>query len=257
MKDGNMKKILITAPVHQSKNVFKEYLNSLNHLYIPKDYQVNKFFYLHNCPELKDFLKSNEYEEILDNSKYNEFSHDFKVDNYSALSYMRSAALEKARNENYDYVFSVDSDVLLHPKSLQLLLEDNKDIVGMLYWTENGKHENEQNSRIVSNTYDLEYWKCWNNKTLNKKGLYRVGIIMANVLIGSRIIQNKNINYYPISKIDYFTWEDYAFSLKVHCNIPDVQVFIDTRLPSRHLFRERDYIRWIKEKENVEQFNYR
>ena len=51
------KKILITAPVHQSKEIFKEYLLSLSNLLIPENYEVFFYFYLHNCPELKELLK--------------------------------------------------------------------------------------------------------------------------------------------------------------------------------------------------------
>ena len=241
------KRILIAAPVHQDERIFIEYLNSLNHLIIPKDYEINKFFYLHNCSNLKKFLEQSEYEEFLDDSKYDFFSHDFKENNYSALSYMRSYILEKARKENYDYVFSVDSDILLHPRTLQFLIKDNKDIVSMLYWSCNCNKGTGFQKKIVPNTYDLEYWKWWNQEDLTKKDLFERGIVMGDVLIGPRILQNKNINYFPISKIDYFTWEDYAFSLKAHINIPDLQVFLDTRLPARHLYREEDYIRWSKE----------
>ena len=37
------KRILIAAPVHQDEKIFVEYLNSLNHLIIPKDYEINRF----------------------------------------------------------------------------------------------------------------------------------------------------------------------------------------------------------------------
>ena len=57
-----MKKILITAPVHQDEETFKEYLWSLNRLEIPDNYEIHKYFYLHNSKNLKKFLNLNEYE---------------------------------------------------------------------------------------------------------------------------------------------------------------------------------------------------
>lgn len=246
-----LKKILLTAPVHQEIDIFKEYLNALNHLFIPNGYSLTRYFYLHNCSKLKEFLQPNEYEELTDNSIYIKYSHDFKNENYSALQYMRTAALEKARKENYDYVFSVDSDVLIHPNCLQFLLEDNKDIVGMINWSKslNG-------NQILPNCYDMDYWKWWvdNNSFLLNKGIYERGIISATVLLGKRIIENEKINYYPIDCIECSKWEDYALSLKAHILISDLQMYIDTRLPSRHLYKEKDYIRWKKENE---QFNIR
>lgn len=242
------KKILITAPVHQSKEIFKEYLLSLSNLLIPENYKAFFYFYLHNCSELKELLKENQYEEVLDNSKYNFFSHDFKNENYSALSYMRTKALQKAREENFDYVFSIDSDVLIHPKTLIYLLKDNQDIVGMINWSKSFSGD-----KILPNCYDLEYWRWWeNNSILMQKGLYERGIISATVLLGKRIIQNEKINYYPIQNIECSQWEDYALSLKAHIMIPDLKMSIDTKLPCRHLYKEKDYIRWIKEKKEYE-----
>ena len=242
------KKILITAPVHQSKEIFKEYLLSLSNLLIPENYEAFFYFYLHNCSELKELLKENQYEEVLDNSKYNFFSHDFKNENYSALSYMRTKALQKAREENFDYVFSVDSDVLIHPKTLIYLLKDNQDIVGMINWSKSFSGD-----KILPNCYDLEYWRWWeNNSILMQKGLYERGIISATVLLGKRIIQNEKIDYYPIPNIECSQWEDYALSLKAHIMIPDLKMSIDTKLPCRHLYKEKDYIRWIEEKKEYE-----
>lgn len=242
------KKILITAPIHQSKEIFKEYLLSLSNLLIPENYEAFFYFYLHNCSELKELLKENQYEEILDNSKYNFFSHDFKNENYSALSYMRTKALQKAREENFDYVFSIDSDVLIHPKTLIYLLKDNQDIVGMINWSKSFSGD-----KILPNCYDLEYWRWWeDNSILMQKGLYERGIISATVLLGKRIIQNEKINYYPVPNIECSQWEDYALSLKAHIMIPDLKMSIDTKLPCRHLYKEKDYIRWIEEKKEYE-----
>lgn len=242
------KKILITAPVHQDENIFIEYLNSLSNLIIPKGYKAKVFFYLHNCPELKKYLKEDEYVEVLDNSKYETFSYDFKKSNYSALSYMRTEALKKARKENYDYIFSVDSDILLHPKILFYLLQDNKDIVGGINWSYTLNRQ-----KIICNCYDLEYWKWLENPSiLMDKGIYERGIISATVLIGPKVIQNEKIDYFPVPNIECSQWEDYAFSLKAHIAIPDLQMYIDTRLPSRHLYQKEDYERWIKEKKQYE-----
>lgn len=244
-----LKKILLTAPVHQDADIFKEYLNSINHLKIPKNYILKKYFYLHNCSILKEFLASNEYEEILDNCIYEKYEHNFKNNNYTALQNMRTKALEKARKENYDYVFSVDSDILLHPNCLLFLLEDNADIVGMINWS-----RSKEGNKILPNCYDMDYWKWWNNtqSEIYQKGLTKRGIISSTVLLGKKIIENEKINYYSIDNVECSEWEDYALSLKAHVLIPDLKMFLDTRLPSRHLYKEKDYNRWMMEKKQYE-----
>lgn len=241
------KRILITSPVHQTAPVFIEYLNSLSHLIIPEDYIIDKYFYLHNCSELASFLQPNEYE-IIENdiNLIVKDRHEWNDKNFNIVSIMRTKALEKARTEKYDYIFSVDSDVLLHPKTLCLLLQDNKDIVSTAYWYK-------LRGGIAENFFEYENWKkARPTIEYTQKGIYEIGITGAATLIGKRIIQDERINYYPIDCIDFSKWEDYAFCLKARVLIPDVQIAIDTRLPARHLYTEKDYKRWMMEKKQYE-----
>lgn len=240
-------KILITSPVHQKEDIFKEYLNSLNHLKTPKNSEIHKLFWLHNCPELKQYLNENEYIEVFNNITFEKEKgqqKQWKTENYKIVAEMRNAALKYAREKKYDYIFSVDSDVLLHPYTLLLLLHDNKDIVGHLSWT---KLKN--NSELSANCAQYEGWGSYQNEEIFKKGdLYQVGWTGRTTLISSKIFNNSNINYNQILGVDNTGSEDYAFCLKAYCNIPDLKIGFETRLPSRHLYQEEDYERWKKEK---------
>ena len=242
-----IKKILIAAPVYQKTEIFIEYLNSLNHLIIPEGYEAHKYFILTNSPELKQFLKPEEYE--IDNCNFNtqkeKGSHLWDDEHFSSVMQARNKILQKARKDNYDYIFSVDSDILLHPKTLCYLIEDNKDIVGVTYWCDN--QDKPDAIKIGSNYYYADYWQGIDTD-LSKKGLYEVGIACASVLIGKRIINNEKITYSPISNISFSRWEDYAFSLRAHVLIPDLQVYMDSRLPARELTNQKIYERWMKEK---------
>ena len=245
-----MKKVLITAPVRQDENIFKEYLWSLNRLIKPNNVEVKKFFYLHNCENLKKFLNEDEYLIINDDSSFlvTEKTHIWKNENFSPVAKMRTFALEKARNENFDYVFSVDSDVLLNPITLQTLIHDNKDIVGNIYWTDfNGK------GILLPNCYDAEnmYYdpKKGGLDRLKIMGIYDIGVVGACTLIGKRVIENPYINYYPIENLTTTKWEDQAFITRARCLIDDITICVDTRIPARHLYRQSEYQDWIKKKE--------
>lgn len=245
-----MKKILITAPVHQDENIFQEYLWSLNRLFLPRNVKVKKFFYLHNCENLKKFLNEDEYMIFNDDSSFTvtEKTHFWKNENFSAVAKMRTLALEKARKEKFDYVFSVDSDVLLNPVTLHMLLSDEKDIVGNIYWTDfNGK------GILLPNCYDKEnsYFDPYKGglDRLKIMGLYDIGVVGACTLIGPRVVRNQYINYYPIENISSTKWEDQAFITRARCAIPDITIYIDTRNPARHLYRQSEYEDWMKEKE--------
>ena len=252
-----MKKILITAPIHQDIKVFKEYLWSLNRLIIPEGYEVHKYFYLHNAGNLKKFLQPNEYEIFNDNTKIekNEITHIWKQENFSAIAQMRTKALEKARKEKYDYIFSVDSDVILHKETLIDLSSKNKEIIAKIYWTPWNSNEP---WNLMPNCYDgrnkngqIFYFNDVNQYKVI--GLYEVGVTGAAILISSRIFQHKEITYYPIKMLSTSFWEDYAFCTRCRCVIPDIKIYIDTIHPAHHLYHTEDYNNWIKgEKEKWE-----
>ena len=246
-----MKKILITAPIHQDAKIFREYLWSLNRLEIPEGYEVYKYFYLHNANNLKKFLQPNEYEIFNDDTKIeeNERTHIWKQENFNAVAVMRTKALEKARNEEYDYIFSVDSDIILHKNNLIELINNNKDIVAKMYWT---VFDSNLPYLFMPNCYDYineEGQRVFKNGMNNLKilGLHEIGVTGACTLINKKIINEPLINYLPIKIFSYSKWEDYAFCIKAHSIIPNVSIYIDNSHCPRHLYRKEDYLKWINE----------
>lgn len=244
-----MKKILITAPVRQDIKIFKEYLWSLDRINIPEGYEIHKYFYLHNSNNLKKFLKPNEYECITDDSvlEYSNRTHIWNPENFKAVAAMRSMALEKARNENYDYVFSVDSDIILRKNSLVDLIKDNKDVVGKIWWT---PYDEEQPWIIPPSCYDgrdIKGRMIIDPERVKIIGLHEIGTICGCTLISKKIFENPYINYYPIKNLSSSNWEDFAFSTRVHVIFPDVKFYIDTYYPVKHLYRISDYEKWKKE----------
>ena len=247
-----MKKILITAPVHQDVKIFKEYLWSLNRLEIPEGYEVYKYFYLHNAGNLKKFLQPNEYEVFNDNTKVEEsdITHIWKMENFKVVSQMRTKALEKARKEEYDYLFTVDSDIILHKNTLINLLETQKKFISQTYWT---VWNIEQPDLSMPNWYDgrtqnglLAYTEEYTNY-IDKKTIRPVGITCGPSLISKEIFNNKYINYYPIKNLSFSYWEDYAFCIRCKNILPDLKIFTYTGFPARHLYRKEDYEKWMNE----------
>lgn len=237
------KRILIATPVKQNEEIFVEYLNSINRLVVSKDYIVDKFFYLYNCPELSKYLEENEYNLLYDNDD-NNLNNDIKE--IYALYQMKTALLKKASQDHYDYLFMVDSNILLHPKTLQLLLNDNKDVVGNIVWT---KNQNKIEINCKKNE-ELEIYK--NLDQFYIPGIYRIGWISNCILISSKIFNNPNILYYPVPGVGANNDENYGFCLRVTCNFPECGIWIDTRLPARCIYDTKDYIRWIEEKRKYE-----
>lgn len=241
------KRILIAAPVNCSEEMFTEYLNSLNHLIIPSDYTINKFFVLNKDSILKKFLKKEEYIEIDNNNlileKEKNKPKKWKTENYSFIAKLRNYILEKAREEKYDYLFSVDSDILLNPKTLTHLINCDKDFISTAVWTKL------ENSTLSINCAQSEGWGEYQDKEIFKhKNIYEIGWTCIAVLMTSKIFSNPNIKYDQILGVDNTGSEDYSFCLRCYCNIPDLKCYISTVYPARHLYHEKDFERWMKEK---------
>lgn len=241
-----MKKILITAPVHENIKIFKEYLWSLNRLEIPEGYEVYKYFYLHEANNLKKLLQPNEYEIFNSNIKIKE-NNNWSQEKLNIIAQMRTKALEYARLNKFDYIFFVDSDVILHKKSLIDLLEKKKDIIGKIYWT---AFDPTQPQNIIPNCYDdnIRGQKSLKRNLISYKfiGTYEVGVISGAVLISSKIFNESLLNYYPISILSSSVWEDYSFCVKSKCFFPNLKIYIDTLHPAKHLYNIEDYNNWIK-----------
>lgn len=124
-------KTLVCAPVRQDEKVFQYYLKSLDNL----EGSFDRYFLLHNSPDLKKYLNFNEYQEYFSSNEYSYLKHQWNSFNLTDVCKMKNILLKKALEEEYDYIFLVDSDTILHPKTLTHLIGRKKDIVGEILWT--------------------------------------------------------------------------------------------------------------------------
>ena len=240
------KRILIAVPVNEQEKIFKEYLLSLNSLKIPQDYTIDRFFILSKGSSLSSMLKPNEYSYETENfliDKEQGF-HNWSQERLKNIAMLRSLILEKARKEKYDYLFTVDSDILLHPNTLIHLLNYNLPIVTEAVWT-----KNPDGITVLDGQY--EGWKHFQNRDYTKPGLYEINWGGMVTLIHSSIFNIETINYYPIKEVIEEYSEDWSFFCKIYCHFPDFKLYMDTTYPGRHLYNESCYKRWIKDKEVI------
>ena len=239
------KRILIAAPVNEQEKIFKEYLTSINSLKIPEDYIIDKFFILSKRSPLSSMLEENEYcyeNNSFEINKEHDF-HNWTQERLLNIAKLRTLILQKARKEKYDYLFTVDSDILLHPNTLEHLLSLNLPIVTEAVWT---KHSN--GLTLLDGEYEgwMHYLKSPN---YTEPGLYEINWGGMVTLIDSSIFNIETINYYPIKQVIGEYSEDWSFFCKIYCHFPDFKLYMDTKYPGRHLYNEYCYQRWIKDKE--------
>lgn len=257
-------KILIGSPVYQKPKILKEFLVSLKDLendsleitYIFIDDNVNS----ESSKMLYDFKK--EIDEV-ENNKVNIVKSNFKslyicdknkhrwnktLINKVAL--FKNSIIEEAIKIDVDYLFLIDSDLILNKRTLIKLIEDKKEIVANIFWTK-WKLEEEYlpqvwmkddytfyNTEIGEKLDDFEKGLRKNEflEILKVKGLYKVGGVSGAILL-SREALLRGVNFNPLYNVSYYR-EDRHFSLRAVAL--GLELYVDTCYPIFHIYREED-----------------
>jgi GT2 family glycosyltransferase len=152
---------------------------------------------------------------------------------------LRNMTIRHALDHGYDYWFSVDTDLVLHPDTLRYLLEADKDIVSEIFW---------------STSKDIHYW-CnawmydqgsgmpdeWHNP-----GLYQVGMTGACTLVKRHVLES-GVDYTHIPNIQRALYgEDRHFC--VRAAVHGFELWVDTHCPAIHLYTETEYQKYMNRK---------
>ena len=237
-----MIRILLGVPVHQDEDIFREYMASLDRLIRPEGVELDRCFYLHDARHLKKYLR--ETDSILYNDKPISYeknvTHIWNHENLSEVARMKNEMMRICVNGGYDYYFLVDSDLILHPNTLKVLLDRNAEIVSEVFWTE----WLEGSGQILPNCWDRDQSDIERVERYRVPGLHQTGGTGALILIKSEVL--KVADYTPLGTVSWSVWEDRAFAIRAECH--GYKSYIDTTLPARHLYRRSDYENYIKKK---------
>lgn len=231
-------KILIGCPVRQDEITFKLYLDSLRNLNT-EGHEVHFFFVLHNSPQLKPYLLKHEYTEYTTNDDYkkDDQTHHWTNLNLYHVAKIKNIFMDMLANQQYDYFLMVDSDLLLHPNTLQHLIQQRKDIIAEVFWT-----KWQQGTEPGPNAWDFDFYNFKDtNRTdqWKRKGVYEVGGTGACILISKKVAK-AGVNYNPIENVSFSNWEDRAFCIRA--NVNGFKIYLDTHYPAKHLYRESDVL---------------
>lgn len=236
-----MKKILITAPLRQDADVFREYQKGLDALQIPEGYEVSRFFVVNDCPEVIPEIRDAEYI-IADNNEAYEKTHNDHLWTLSLMwrmAELRNMTIRKALTGGYDYWFSIDTDIVLDPWTLYHLLEADKDIVSEIFWTKAPNGREWCNAWMVDQSAGMrEEWK--------KPGLYRVGMTGACTLVKRKVFE-AGVDYSRIPNIETaLRGEDRHFCVRAAC--AGFEMWIDSHAPATHLYTRELYEKFMAER---------
>ena len=227
-------KVLITAPLRQSVDIFQAYQGALDELTVPHD----RFYVVNDCPEIIPYIRG-DYEVMNTGDLYQKTADDhiWTHDNLTKMHALRNRTVKAMLDGGYDYWFSVDTDVILHPLTLETLIAADKDIVSEIFWT---------NGWCNAWMYDQaagmsQEWK--------KPGLYQVGMTGACTLVKRKVFE-AGVDYTPIPCIVKSLWgEDRHFSIRAAC--AGFEMWVDTHYPAEHLFTAALYKDWRNRHDNA------
>lgn len=223
-----MKRVLIAAPLRQGVKVFREYQKGLDGLIIPEGVTADRFFVVNDCDEVIPEIRDAEYVVINSENAMMYRNHLWTGELVSNMSEYRNITIRKALEGGYDYLFSVDTDLILEPHTLEYLMRADKDCVAGLFWT-NG----------WSNAWMFDQAEDNNRPEWKVPGTYRIGGSGALFLIKRKVLK-AGVDYTPIQNLRKAVFgEDRHFCIRAVCN--GFEIWADSHCLPVHLYTDKDY----------------
>ncbi|MDO3412077.1 CDP-glycerol glycerophosphotransferase family protein [Saccharibacillus sp. CPCC 101409] len=253
------KRVLVGSPIKQSPAILQEFLNSLSNL--KQDTYELHYLFLDNNNEpassqlLQEFSKDNDSVMIhnYDNENHyvkNDLTHSWNETLIWKVAHMKNIIINIALEYKYDYLFFIDSDIVLHTDTIGKLIQAEKEIISEIFWTKwqpdfpelpqvwlqdhynlFTKHRDEQ----ISETEALQRQNDFLQK-LKNPGVYEVGGLGACTLI-SREALLKGVNFDELKNISFWG-EDRHFCIRAAAL--NIGMYVDTHYPAYHIYRDTD-----------------
>lgn len=263
--------ILIASPVRQNPYILAYFLTSLQSL--NQDELVVDFLFIDDNDDkqstelLASFQSENERVKIIKYDQQNDIymkdekTHYWTDSLIEKVAKMKDAIIEHAIQFQYDGLFLIDSDLMLYPNTLQNLWHEQKDIISNIFWTKWQKDVealpqvwmmDEYTLYEIKNGEKLEPIEIANRTAafitkLKVPGVYEVGGLGACTLISRKALL-KGVRFKQMNNLSFWG-EDRHFCIRAAAL--DLQLFVDTRLPAFHIYRESELLGAQKFKNEV------
>lgn len=263
-KEGNylnQKKILVGSPVYQKPEILEAFLYSLKGLKC--DGSVLDYIFVDDNTDEKSsqllalFERESSSVTVLQGrglSSYvcDEESHHWDDSLMLRVANYKNTIIQHAVEKGYDALFFVDSDLVLHPDLVMHLECQQKEIVSEIFWSQWHVGLPLEPNVWLFDEYDLvpkhlgeslsaqemEKRQAAFLEKLKEPGLYEVGGLGACTLI-RRSALLKGVSFAPIKNLTIHG-EDRFFCIRAA--VLDIPLFVDTRYPAYHIYREVDLV---------------
>lgn len=255
----NKKRVLVGSPVYQKPEILEAFLASLKKL--TRNTIILDYMFIDDNEDenssklLADFAREASLVVTICGEKQGNYLCDdeshywddglmLKVANY------KNSIINYAIENNYDYLFLVDSDLVLHPGLIEQLKNTDKDIISEIFWSRWHKDRPLEPNVWLFDEYDLvpkelgeklseEEMQIRQSRFLNQlrlPGVYEVGGLGACTLISSAALA-AGISFEPIKNLTIHG-EDRFFCIRAA--VLGIDLFVDTHYPAYHIYREQD-----------------
>ena len=244
------------VPVRQNKEILAEFLSldSLETIGLELQFVFVDDYNEHDL--LNRFAQERDNVKILpgsaDGTYYrDETTHYWREELIWKLAVYKDRFIELAGNGDYDYLFLVDSDLYLHPNTLQHLAALEKDIVAEVFWTKWHPDSPPLPQVWVADhyrLYDMERDEKLTEEEiisrttkfltmLSVPGTYKVGMLGACTLL-SRQALRRGISFQAISNLGLWG-EDRHFCVRAAAI--GLELYADTHYPP-FIYRESELV---------------
>lgn len=253
------KRVLIGSPIHQKPEILTEFISSLlrlkqervelGYMFIDDNEDAQSSGILQHMMTITDGVII-ERTGRQDTYVRNEVTHYWNEHLIWKVAEYKNRIIQHAIKQQYDFLFLVDSDLVLHPDTVDHLVQANKDIISGIFWTQWSPNAAEQPQVWLYDQYDQ--WEKQRGEQLSAEeilnryhqfinkmrvpGIYEVGGLGACTLI-SRFALTSGVNFKPISNLSFWG-EDRHFCIRAAAL--GFQLYVDTHYPALHLYRDSD-----------------
>lgn len=260
-----MKKVLVGSPIRQKSNILNEFLISLEEV-DKTGIQVDYYFVDDNTDAessklLKQFEKKykgnvilkvgSEIYKVNKDSHYNcnNDTHYWKKDLIEKITSFKDGIIDYARENNYDYLFFIDSDIVLQKPTILHLISRNVDIVSNVFWTQFYPDRGlvpqvwiqDDYNKFVTNwdreltDYEMDQQENDFYTKLRLPGIYEVGGLGALTLISKKALK-AGAKFKLIDNLSFWG-EDRHFCIRA--GALGLKMYVDTVYPAYHIYREQ------------------
>jgi len=253
------KRVLLGSPVHQNPAILKEFLLSLEEL--EQLSATLDFMFLDDNTDstasqlLCAFQDKHPETTIIPNQHLqnytcDEYTHYWREELIWKVAGLKNKLIEQAKTKNYDYLWLVDSDLVMHPHTLEQLMQADKDIIANIFWTCWQPNTVEMPQVWLEDQYTL-YWKkpgevltdeeanrrllAWLSQ-LRVPGIYEVGGLGACTLISLQALK-AGVSFAELKNLSFWG-EDRHFCIRAAAL--GFSLYVDTHYPAYHIYRESD-----------------